>query len=152
MKRMKLNLLKRAGMLGLGLLLRLPWSSAAEVKLRKSVSSGVASFYADKFNGRTTANGERFSNQEMTAAHNSLPLGTLVKVTNEQNGKSVMVRITDRLAKTNHRIIDLTQRAAKELGFLHKGIAHVKVEVSRKETYLEQISDSWVRPFYWQQA
>ncbi|HEU4555054.1 MAG TPA: septal ring lytic transglycosylase RlpA family protein [Chitinophaga sp.] len=89
---------------------------------------GTASYYANKFEGRTTANGEVFDNDSMTAAHNSLPLGTFVKVTNLNNGRSVIVKITDRLAATNKRIIDLTQHAARILGFLEKGTTRVKVE------------------------
>ena len=89
---------------------------------------GTASYYADKFEGRKTASGEIFNNDSMTAAHNTLPLGTLVKVTNLSNGRSVIVKITDRLHATNSRIIDLTQTAARELGFLTRGLARVRVE------------------------
>lgn len=152
MKRTYLKWFKRAGVLVFGLLLRLPFVHGEPIKLKKSASNGVASFYADKFNGRRTANGERFSNQGFTAAHNTLPLGTVVKVTNEQNGKTVFVRITDRLARTNHRIIDLTQRAARELGFLHKGVAHVKLEISSGADLADTFRSSWLRPFYWGNA
>lgn len=89
---------------------------------------GTASFYADKFNGRTTANGEVFDNSAMTGAHNTLPLGTYVKVTNLRNGRSVIVKITDRLHRNNTRIIDLTKNAARKLGFLARGLTRVKVE------------------------
>ncbi|SEM16400.1 rare lipoprotein A [Chitinophaga rupis] len=99
------------------------------VVAKKSKSDmGTASYYADKFEGRKTANGEVFDNDSMTAAHNTLPLGTLVKVTNLSNGRSVIVKITDRLHATNSRIIDLTQTAARELGFLTRGLARVRVE------------------------
>lgn len=94
----------------------------------KSAGHGTASFYADKFNGRKTANGELFDNSGMTAAHNTLPLGSYVKVTNLRNGRSVIVRITDRLHRNNSRIIDLTKSAARKLGFLARGLARVKVE------------------------
>jgi len=89
---------------------------------------GTASYYANKFEGRKTASGEIFDNDSMTAAHNTLPLGTLVKVTNLSNGRSVIVKITDRLHATNTRIIDLTQTAARQLGFLTNGLARVRVE------------------------
>lgn len=89
---------------------------------------GTASFYADKFNGRKTANGEVFDNSGMTAAHNTLPLGSYVKVTNLRNGRSVIVKITDRLHRNNKRIIDLTKTAARQLGFLARGLTKVKVE------------------------
>jgi rare lipoprotein A len=89
---------------------------------------GTASYYADKFNGRKTASGEMFTNNGMTAAHNTLPLGSYVKVTNLRNGRSVIVRITDRLHRKNTRIIDLTKSAARKLGFLTRGLTRVKVE------------------------
>ncbi|WP_298734103.1 septal ring lytic transglycosylase RlpA family protein [uncultured Chitinophaga sp.] len=89
---------------------------------------GTASFYADKFNGRTTANGEVFDNSGMTAAHNTLPLGSYVKVTNLRNGRSVIVKITDRLHRNNKRIIDLTKHAARQLGFVARGLTTVKVQ------------------------
>jgi rare lipoprotein A len=94
----------------------------------KGGRKGTASYYADKFNGRKTANGEVFNNGDMTAAHNTLPLGSYVKVTNLRNGRSVIVRITDRLHSHNARLIDLTKSAARKLGFLARGLARVKVE------------------------
>jgi rare lipoprotein A len=97
-------------------------------KNRDKGARGTASFYADKFNGRKTANGEVFDNSGMTAAHNTLPLGSYVKVTNLRNGRSVIVKITDRLHRNNKRIIDLTKTAARQLGFLARGLTKVKVE------------------------
>lgn len=97
-------------------------------KKKETGARGIASYYADKFNGQLTANGEVFSNSEMTAAHNTLPLGTYVKVTNLRNGRSVIVRITDRLHRENTRIIDLTKAAARKLGFLTRGLTRVRVE------------------------
>jgi rare lipoprotein A len=97
-----------------------------------SKTQGVASYYANKFNGRLTANGEIFSNNDMTAAHNTLPLGTYVKVTNLRNGRWVVVRITDRLHYANTRIIDLTRKAAGKLGFVTRGLTRVKIEVVSK--------------------
>ena len=98
------------------------------VVVAKKSDLGTASYYANKFEGRKTASGEVFDNDSMTAAHNTLPLGTRVRVTNLSNGRSVIVKITDRLHATNSRIIDLTQTAARELGFLAKGLARVRVE------------------------
>lgn len=95
---------------------------------KKRKRQGIASYYADKFNGRRTASGEVFSNTGMTAAHNTLPLGTYVKVTNLRNGRSVIVRITDRLHRENTRIIDLTKHAARKLGFLTRGLTKVRIE------------------------
>lgn len=88
---------------------------------------GTASYYHPKFEGRKTASGEVFSNKDMTAASNHYPLGTLVRVTNKKNGKSVLVRINDRMG-TKHRLIDLTEKAAQELCFKEQGLCTVVVE------------------------
>jgi len=92
---------------------------------------GVASYYADKFIGRKTASGELFSQHKMTCAHNTLPFGTKVKVTNLRNGKSIVVRVNDRLHHRNPRIIDLPTSAAKKLGYTGRGIVNVSVVVVR---------------------
>ena len=93
---------------------------------------GVASFYADKFNGRPTASGEIFSQDKMTCACNVLPLGTWLKVTNLLNGKFVEVVVNDRLHPKMHRLVDLSKKAAKKLGFMSYGLVKVKVEVIKK--------------------
>lgn len=90
---------------------------------------GIASYYADKFIGRKTASGEVFSQHKMTCAHNTLPFGTKVKVTNLRNGKSIIVRVNDRLHHRNPRIIDLPKGAAKKLGYTGRGIIKVSVVV-----------------------
>lgn len=98
---------------------------------------GIASFYASKFNGRKTATGEIFSNSGMTAASNTFRLGTWVKVTNTRNGKTVIVKVNDRMAPSMHkkgRILDLTQAAAKKLDFVRAGTTSVKVEIIKKDT------------------
>lgn len=100
---------------------------------KSRIQYGMASFYSNKFNGRKTANGEFFSNQKMTAAHNTLPLGTYVRVTNLRNGRKVVVKINDRLHHKNKRIIDLTRTAASKLGFLKSGLTRVKIEVLGKK-------------------
>ena len=89
---------------------------------------GRASYYHSFFDGRTTANGERFSSQLMTAAHRTLDFGTRVRVTNLSNMKSVVVTINDRGPYVSGRIIDLSRRAASTLGFVHQGVARVRVE------------------------
>lgn len=94
--------------------------------------TGVASYYATKFQGRKTASGQPFDNAAMTAAHNTLPMGTYIKVTNLRNAKWVVVKVTDRLHAANRRIVDLTQTAAKKLGYYHWGLCKVKVEVVPK--------------------
>ncbi len=93
------------------------------------VTEGKASYYADRFHGRLTANGERFNMHEMTAAHKSLPFGSMVRVTNLANGKKVVVRINDRGPYIKGRIIDLSKGAAKEIGLIKKGVSKVKLEV-----------------------
>ncbi|MEO6641166.1 MAG: septal ring lytic transglycosylase RlpA family protein [Chitinophagaceae bacterium] len=99
----------------------------------KVVESGRASFYADKFNGRKTANGERFSNHKKTAAHKTLPFGTKVKVTNIKNGKSVKVRINDRGPFVAGRSIDLSKKAARKIGMIKDGVGNVQMTYRLKK-------------------
>src|SRR5882724_1363652 len=87
---------------------------------------GTANFYGDKFQGKKTASGEVFDKDGLTAAHKKLPFGTKVKVTNVENGKSVIVTVNDRMAATNPAVIDVTRRAAEELDFAKAGKAKVK--------------------------
>jgi rare lipoprotein A len=96
---------------------------------KPKIQYGIASFYSDKFNGRKTSNGEIFNQQKLTAAHNSLPLGTYVRVTNLRNKRSVVVKINDRLHHRNKRVIDLSRAAATKLGFVKSGLTRVKIEV-----------------------
>ena len=90
---------------------------------------GVASWYGVPYHGRTTASGETFDMNDLTAAHPSLPFGSRVRVTNLGNGRSLVLEINDRGPFVKQRIIDVSKRAAKELGFLRDGIARVRVEV-----------------------
>ncbi len=90
--------------------------------------SGKASFYSKKMTGRKTASGERLHHDSLTCAHRTYPFGTLLKVTNPANGKIVIVRVTDRGPSVKGRIIDLSVRAARELGIITQGIAPVIVE------------------------
>jgi rare lipoprotein A len=90
---------------------------------------GQASFYANKFEGRKTATGEKFSHDKMTAACNVLPLGTWIRITNLKNGKSIEVRTNDRLHPKTRRIVDLTKKGAHKLGYYKSGLTRVKVEV-----------------------
>jgi len=94
-----------------------------------SVEEGVASFYADSFHGRDTANGETYSKRAMTAAHKTLPFDTRVKVTNLENGRSVSVRINDRGPHVEGRIIDLSGAAARKLRMTETGTARVRLEI-----------------------
>ena len=99
----------------------------------QSVQHGKASWYSVGTNsGSRTASGQRLSNTAATAAHKTLPMGTMVRVTNESNGKSEVVTITDRGPFVKGRIIDLTIGVAERLGFVHRGVAVVRVEVLGK--------------------
>ncbi len=99
----------------------------------KSVQHGKASWYSVGTNsGTRTASGQRLSNHAATAAHKTLPMGTKVRVTNQANGKSEVVTITDRGPFVRGRIIDVTIGIAERLGFLKRGVAVVRVEVLGK--------------------
>lgn len=91
--------------------------------------TGVASYYSDKLHGHRTASGEPYDKDSLTAAHASLPFGSKVRVVNLGNNRSVDVRINSRPHRSNKRLLDVSKRAAKELGFLRAGLAKVKVEV-----------------------
>lgn len=95
------------------------------------VAVGTASFYAERFHGRRTASGERYNMHDMTAAtvHSRYPLGTLLRVTNLGNHRSVELRVNDRGPLPRGRLLDVSKRAAKELGFLTAGLARVRIEV-----------------------
>jgi rare lipoprotein A len=95
------------------------------------MEEGTANFYGDKFEGKKTASGEVFDKNGLTAAHKKLPFGTKVKVTNVDNGKSVVVTVNDRMGANNPAVIDVTRRAAEELDFAKSGKAKVKVEVQK---------------------
>ncbi|WP_375561093.1 septal ring lytic transglycosylase RlpA family protein [Bernardetia sp. OM2101] len=89
---------------------------------------GIASYYADKYEGRPTASGETFRQDLLTAAHKTLPFGTMVTITNLKNGKKIRVKINDRGPFVAGRIIDVTSRGARELDFIRDGIVNVKIE------------------------
>ena len=97
------------------------------------IQFGTASFYHNKFQDRPTASGETFDQEKLTAAHNSLPLHTWVRITNMRNNRSVVVKINDRLHKNNPRLVDLSRSAAEKLGYIGRGLAWVKVEVLGKK-------------------
>lgn len=93
----------------------------------QTIQSGKASYYAKRFQGRRTASGERLHPDSLTCAHRSYPFGTKLKVYNPANGRSVVVRVTDRGPYIRGRIIDLSWRAAKELDIISKGVGMVTV-------------------------
>lgn len=104
-----------------------PW--LRQVNPTGIVMQGFASWYGPGFHGRRCANGERFNMHSLTAAHRTLPFGTIVRVTNKRTGRSALVRITDRGPYAHHRIIDLSRGAAEAIGMLSSGTAPVSVEV-----------------------
>ncbi len=93
----------------------------------------VASYYADYFHGRTTANGETFNQYAMTCAHKTLPFNTLLRVKNPKNGKTVEVRVNDRGPYPPGRDIDLSYGAAKKIGLIRPGVAEVEVFILHPE-------------------
>lgn len=89
------------------------------------VGVGVASWYGPGFHGRKTANGERFDMNKLTAAHRLLPLGSRIRVKNVENGETLVVRVNDRGPYEGNRVLDLSHRAAQQLGFEEEGLAKV---------------------------
>lgn len=94
----------------------------------KAGQQGIASWYGPGFSGNPTASGEIFNPSDYTAAHHSLPFGTQVRVTNLDNGRSVVVRVNDRLGHSG-RVIDLSTGAARALGMINAGLANVRLDV-----------------------
>lgn len=103
--------------------------NAAGVAAAVSAATAHASWYGPGFNGRRTANGERYDMHAMTAAHKTLPFGTKVRVTNVANGRSAIVRINDRGPFVRGREIDLSRGAAVAVGMLGAGVARVRLEI-----------------------
>src|SRR5208282_4283017 len=95
----------------------------------KAYQTGTASWNGEQFQGRLTASGEPFDMRDFTAAHPSLPLGTFVEVTNLRNGKAVVVRINDRGPVVDGRIIDVSDSAARALGFKERGVQRVRLDL-----------------------
>ena len=94
-----------------------------------ATTTGVASWYGERFQGRTTANGEVYDMNGLTAAHRDLPMGTRVEITNVRNGRSVTVRINDRGPSIRGRMIDVSKATAQALGFVGAGLTTVSLEV-----------------------
>lgn len=112
------------------------WVAAGAVLLpscaKVMVQQGEASYYANKFKGRRTANGEKFRQHKRTAASLTIPFGTKVRVTNLRNGRTVKVRINDRGPYVKGRIIDLSRKAARKIGMLRDGVVPVKLTYKNK--------------------
>ena len=111
-------------------LLFLLWTLFASVQVLQAQlpQKGYASYYGDKFHGRKTASGERYHKDSFTAAHRTLPFGTMVKVTNIKRGLSVVVRVNDRGPYIRSRKIDLSRAAAKQIGMIGVGVVYVTIE------------------------
>ncbi|MBW7892682.1 MAG: septal ring lytic transglycosylase RlpA family protein [Chitinophagaceae bacterium] len=107
-------------------------ASSKNAEKKPLYKQGIASYYADKFQGRRMANGKIYDHNKLTAASNQFSLGTWVEVRNLANKKSVIVQITDRMHPKNKRLIDLSRSAAQKLGFIKRGITKVRVEIVRK--------------------
>jgi rare lipoprotein A len=95
------------------------------------IQEGIASYYGSDHHGRRTASGTVFNEHQLTAAHRTLPFGTQVRVTNLDNGRHIVLVVTDRGPFRKGRVIDVTSRAARDLGFLRAGVARVRVEAIR---------------------
>ena len=106
-----------------------PSSNPREITTRGAYQVGRASYYAHKFHGRQTANGEIFDMYAMTAAHRELPLGSVIRVTHLGNGKAVRVRVNDRGPFVTGRILDLSLGAAQRLDMVSEGVARIKIEI-----------------------
>ena len=106
-------------------------AAAVQLSPLAQADEGMAVHYSDRFQGKPTASGQVFDQDALTAAHKRLPFGTKVKVTNLANNQSVEVTINDRMATRNRNLIDVTRRAARELGFEKAGRARVSLEVQQ---------------------
>lgn len=113
------------------LLLSLSTSTYAK---NKKIQIGKGSWYGKQFQGKLTANGERYNMYDFTAAHRTFPFNSMVKVTNLKNGRSVIVRVNDRGPYHGGRIIDLSYLAAKKLGYVKKGVAKLKIQLLYKKS------------------
>ncbi len=111
------------------LLVLLCTAQRVKCSTHEPVYTGIASFYSDCFHGRKTANGERYDRWELTAAHRSLPMGTVVRVTNVANGRHLLVRINDRGPYKKSWLLDVSREAASRLKMIRRGITPVHMEV-----------------------
>lgn len=113
------------------LLIHAPASAEGSISCKAGpvVGAGVASWYGPGFHGRKTANGERFDMNKLTAAHRKLPLGSRIRVKNVENGETLVVRVNDRGPYAGNRVLDLSHRAAQQLGFEEEGLTKVVMNI-----------------------
>ena len=109
-----------------------PATAPAPAAAASAGMDGLAAYYSNRLDGRRTASGQVFDQSKLTAAHPTLPFGTMVKVTNTKNGRSVVVRINDRGPTQPGRVIDVSRAAASKLGMLRAGLVPVKLEVVKE--------------------
>ena len=126
---MKVFVTKQLGIIVAVLALATVWNLG--IATAQTAEEGIANFYSDKFQGKKTAGGAVYDKNKLTASHKTLPYGTKVRVTNLENGKSVVVTVNDRMKPGSPAVIDVTRRAAQDLGFAKAGKAKVKVEVEK---------------------
>lgn len=124
--------------LGAALGIAAPPADAKGPQAAGPIQHGQASYYHSRFNGRRMANGQRFDPRADIAAHKTLPLGTVVQVTNLENGRSAVVRVTDRGPYVRGRIIDLTPRVAERLDMKEEGVVRVAVTPLRRPEELAE--------------
>jgi rare lipoprotein A len=133
------------------------WASLVEAQVDSlRIQEGMASYYGKRFQGSRTASGEIFSIDSLTAAHKRLPLGTIVRVINQKNGQSVVVRINDRLPSYSKRQIDLSRAAATRIEMIQDGLAQVRIEavdLNELDKLVEYYEDKEhpglrIRPYY----
>ena len=110
----------------------IPSSIADRLRTKAYIQKGEASYYADKFHNRKTANGEKYNKYAITAAHRRIPFNSLVEVKNLDNGKSLMVRVNDRGPFIKGRIIDVSRTAAEMLGMIRSGTAKVEIRMVKE--------------------
>lgn len=130
-------------LLGISFIVLLYFNTNAQVGFTQE---GMASYYANDFEGRTTASGERFSHKKATCAHMSIPFGALVKITNLENSITAIVRVNDRGPFVPDRIVDVSQSVAERLGMVGKGTVKVSIEVVDNSGYSIQKSESVLQP------
>jgi rare lipoprotein A len=105
--------------------------AAPSARPEQRVETGLASYYARGLHGRRTASGERYDRHQLTCAHRTHPFGTLLRVTDLESGRSVVVKVTDRGPFAEGRVVDLSWAAARALGIVERGLARVAVEIAR---------------------
>jgi rare lipoprotein A len=125
----KVFVTKQLGIIVAVLALATVWNLG--IATAQTAEEGIANFYSDKFQGKKTASGAVYDKNKLTALHKTLLYGTKVRVTNLDNGKSVVVTVNDRMKPGSPAVIDVTRRAAQDLGFTKTGKAKVKLEVEK---------------------